>query len=672
MIAVEVLELYRASFRMKCTPAEAAMSVKCCSYLAISLLAVGICGTLSAQQPSAPGQSSAVEVTPPSAVSNAVVPQIVRLSYVEGDVRVSRGKLGKHDGGAAWEQAAVNLPLETGFSLVTGKGRAEIEFEDASTMYLDDNSVLTFDNLTTKENVPHTEMALLTGTATLHLRPTVQGEMYFLKTPTDSMNVPYGAKAYLRVNSYLDAMTLTPQESSSIRLGHLQTVSAAPETSFTYRYGVAMKATKLPTKDDVAFDTWVAQRVASRATAMAAVMKEAGLDEPLPGLADMNAQGKFFPCEPYGTCWEPNNGWGKPQAGQGAGQQTAGQPASTQTASTLQNTNQQNATVPPNQQATGQAPVGQDAQGGGPIVIGSGGQGGVPILDADVLYADAYAFPCSPYGYGLGDFWLDDPANQDLLENSNFLWSGNGYNFNWAACHAGSWIRYGRRYAWVVGGRKHHHCPVHWVKVNGKLGFVPIHPKDVAGKEPLNLKHGIFVPVDKKAGDVRLITYEPGKHVEVLAETPKQFRQPALPVLRAAAAPNVEAHLFRDTLPGVKVADAARPLNTIAFDHRSQSFTLVTRVTEGGRSSTFTNPMGGRVGSSQPSGPMVRGGGYSGGSGGSHGGYSGGSAGSHGGSSGGGSSGGSHASSGGGSSSSAGSSSGGSSSSAGSSSAGHK
>src|ERR1039458_2477894 len=24
----------------------------------------------------------------------------------------------------------------------------------------------------------------------------------------------------------------------------------------------------------------------------------------------MNGQGKFFACEPYGTCWEPTEGWG--------------------------------------------------------------------------------------------------------------------------------------------------------------------------------------------------------------------------------------------------------------------------------------------------------------------------------------------------------------------------
>jgi hypothetical protein len=40
-------------------------------------------------------------------------------------------------------ESDADLPIEVGFSLVTGSGRAEIEFEDASTLYLGENSVLT-------------------------------------------------------------------------------------------------------------------------------------------------------------------------------------------------------------------------------------------------------------------------------------------------------------------------------------------------------------------------------------------------------------------------------------------------------------------------------------------------------------------------------------------------
>jgi len=100
-------------------------------------------------------------------------PQIVRLSYVEGDVRVARGKeaekqLENVPGEATgWEQAVANLPLQTGYSLVTGTGRAEIEFEDASVVYLGDNSVLEFYEISTTGGIPYTEIALLSGTASV-------------------------------------------------------------------------------------------------------------------------------------------------------------------------------------------------------------------------------------------------------------------------------------------------------------------------------------------------------------------------------------------------------------------------------------------------------------------------------------------------------------------------
>jgi hypothetical protein len=115
--------------------------------------------------------------------SDATYAQIVRLSYVEGDVRIARGEQNEKVTGATWEKAVSDLPLETGFSLATGAGRAEIELEDASTLYLGENSVLTFNDLHTTGGVPYSQVALLTGTATLHVRPYMAGEQFVLKTP---------------------------------------------------------------------------------------------------------------------------------------------------------------------------------------------------------------------------------------------------------------------------------------------------------------------------------------------------------------------------------------------------------------------------------------------------------------------------------------------------------
>ena len=130
----------------------------------------------------------------------------MRVRSLEGDVRVARGDAGD----AEWEQAEADLPMETGFNLVTGVGYAEIEFEDGSTVYLGQNSALKFDDLSTTGNVPHTQIELLTGTATLHLQTEAPGEVFVLKTPTDRITTVYPGRRYVRVNAYLDAIAMTP------------------------------------------------------------------------------------------------------------------------------------------------------------------------------------------------------------------------------------------------------------------------------------------------------------------------------------------------------------------------------------------------------------------------------------------------------------------------------
>ena len=65
-----------------------------------------------------------------------------------------------------------------------------------------------------------------------------------------------------------------------------------------------------------AWDKWVSDRVAQRDAAIAAVMEASGLTAPIPGMAEMDGQGKFFDCAPYGTCWEPKDAADdEPQAG---------------------------------------------------------------------------------------------------------------------------------------------------------------------------------------------------------------------------------------------------------------------------------------------------------------------------------------------------------------------
>jgi hypothetical protein len=270
---------------------------------------------------------------------------------------------------------------------------------------------------------------------------------------------------------------------------------------------------------------------------------------------------------------------------------------------------------------------------------------------------DEQVFPCSPYSL---QNWmtLDPMTGEPVVLASDVVWDDgwySDYGFDWAVCHAGSWIYWHHRYAWVAGEHRHHHCPVHWVRVGGKLGYVPIHPHDAKGKELGNLKNGVFVPGDRKGEGVHRVAYAPGAQVKVLAETPKEFRSPSLPMLRAATPPALEARNLREGAAGSKAISAT---SLIAFDSRARGFTVTSQVNEGGHSHTEVSHFGGGIsgggghglsgggggghafgGGSSGGGAHASGGGGSSGGGGAHGG---------GGSSGGGSGGGSASAGGGG------------------------
>ncbi len=142
--------------------------------------------------------------------------------------------------------------------------------------------------------------------------------------------------------------------------------------------------------------------------------------------------------------------------------------------------------------------------------------------------------------------------------------------------------------------------PVRWVKVNGKRGYVPIHPRDAEGKEPENLKHGIFVPAERKGGGVERVAYDPGARLKLLAEAPKEFREP----VAAPAARDERAQGGGASTAGRACGEQERAPSMIAFDSKARGFTVTTQMHEGGASRTVVSHFsGGSV-----AGSMARGG----------------------------------------------------------------
>ena len=519
------------------------------------------------------------------------LPQIVRINYLEGDVRVSRGKEGGAPKDVDWEKAVAGLPLQTGFTLATGDGRAEIEFEDTSTLYMGENSVLIFNALDSTANVPNSELALLSGTVSLGVHPDVKGEKFILRTPTDTVLIGYGQKSDLRVTAYMDAVGITPLGTGFIRTSPDTVQVVRPGHTDYFRDGARVNYTD-PNGENAfaAWDKWVAGRVAQHDEAMAQMLKETGLKAPVPGLAQMAGQGKFIECPGYGACWQP------PAA-----------PAPQIKKASLQSTTGSKLPSAQSQYTLAGEPVSAPA-----VASNMQGFSGAGFDNFDML------FPCGPesfyyrfammQGMGMG-------MGMGMMGGIGY-WSDSS-PWDWAVCHSGGWIYQQNQYMWVPGSNINHQLPVRWIKNGGKVGYVPMNPRDIAGKIPLNAQHGVFTLANKNGLSVQRIQLSSGGDVKLLDSAPKEFRKTFSPSLARTDAPRMEAHMMRPDLQkagpagtgeiskagGVKAGALRAGIDNksvggpgagipIVFDHRSQSFMMSRQVVQGSNIRTVTESVG--------------------------------------------------------------------------------
>jgi hypothetical protein len=548
-------------------------------------------------------------VAPASADHN---PREVRLSLVQGDVRLSRGDGKQPDLKKPWEVAQGGELIEQGFAVATGNGSAEFEFENGSTAYLAENSLLLFRELSSPGERTITGMALPTGTATLWLQP-ADGESFSIETPTDRVRFLGPQTIFLRFDAYLDATAITPiggKLQNLVRSGMPNLQIATGETVFFRRGAVLPSPQSIasfspgdsifsnsalvpqaratvemlrdsgmlpvsPAPQDFAgvqpaggqtvsylqsenvqshlrgqglvgraWDESVEARVEEKKTTMAAALKASGLSSPVQGLSDLYVHGNFFACEPYGTCWEPKN----PEAAQESGAKPA----------------------PPNAQLPAPNPV------------------NVGFQTQTVEWQEPVWGLCGFSGsYGTITRVARTPEElNELLRLQSLARSRANRRPGWigASCYRQSWIYHHGHYAMVLP-RPPHNCvgkgcgPVHplrplFVRVGDKVGFVPRHPDDLPGKQPINLKNGIILPPIKPGDAVQRIAWDPSQKLAFLNKSPKGFERELARHPAPAAAPQIRAHLMQEARPGYSLTAANHAIPRIMYDYRTQQFKL--------------------------------------------------------------------------------------------------
>ncbi|HLZ12782.1 MAG TPA: FecR family protein [Candidatus Acidoferrum sp.] len=555
----------------------------------------------------------------------------VRLGIVEGDVRVSFGNHTRPDLKKPWQDAVPGEPVSQGFALATGNGRASIEFEDGSTVYLAENSLMLMIDLSSESfSEPTTtvsEMSLVTGTATFHLKP-AKGESFFIRTPADRLRVLPPDAFLARVDAYLDATGVTAEGKkgeSLTRSGNAPFHFERGQTIFMQRGEVIATSKAKPSLDNTPQSS-----SADVANCMASMQ---GLQPPSPGLQliweDFCEGARFAPAV---YAHETEGALDPPDASiRNSAYLPDFSPAEEWDAWVAQRARQQSVLMTAALRASGLSS---------------------PIPGLAELYQHGKFFDCSPYGKCWQPSGVEanqaaapaqsqaqnPPGTAPSAPNQGFQpqivqWYEPRYAicgldewtfisrvarspqeldellrlkdqaerrrslsllFTQSDCYQHNYVLHHGRYAQLLtprvkpvctDGKKCKHPPfphVATVRVGGRVGFVPRHPADVKGKPPINLKNGIlFLPA--KPGDrTQQIAVDSSRKFKFEnRETNVPIRESALRSF-AVPPPALHGHLMSEATgrPSESRASANLSHGPISFDYRSGSFRMP--VSEGG------------------------------------------------------------------------------------------
>ena len=233
-----------------------------------------------------------LNAVPALADSNA---RIVRLSDVQGDVKIDRMT------GQGYEKAFLNMPITQGVRLWAGNdARAEVEFEDGSTIHLTPDTILQFTDLTLRDSGGKV--------STVDLK---QGQAYFsfagkkddaFKVTFVRQSLALTQPAHLRIN-VSDATAEVAVFKGDVDIeGPSGPVKLSKKQTATFdfanedKYEIAKNVEKDP------FDEWDKKQTEYHDQYLAKNSYNAPYSY---GVSDLNYYGNYYSVPGYGYMWQP-------------------------------------------------------------------------------------------------------------------------------------------------------------------------------------------------------------------------------------------------------------------------------------------------------------------------------------------------------------------------------
>jgi uncharacterized protein DUF6600/FecR-like protein len=219
--------------------------------------------------------------------------RIVRLSQVDGDVQIDRST------GQGYEKAFINLPVTQGAKLRTGQSaRAEIEFEDGSTLRITPGSVLEFPELARHDSGARaSSVELQEGTAYLNFKGD-KGEEFSLGFGRESLRL--NKPAHLRVELRDASATVAVFKGDVEVHGSSGQVDVEKKHSATFDLAGTSPYTLANSLEPDPYDDWDKQQEKYHQQYSANSYSPYAY-----GASDLNYYGSFYNMPGYGLMWQP-------------------------------------------------------------------------------------------------------------------------------------------------------------------------------------------------------------------------------------------------------------------------------------------------------------------------------------------------------------------------------
>ncbi|MCU1268857.1 MAG: hypothetical protein JWN74_151 [Acidobacteriaceae bacterium] len=234
----------------------------------------------------------AVAASLPSIADSHV--RIVRLSYIEGGVQISRGA------GQTYEKAIVNLPIAEGAKLKTSDGRAEVEFEDGSTLRIVADSVVEFPQLSLRDSGAKVSVVeVKSGTAYVNFAGTKDDE-FSVRFGDEKIMVSHAAHFRIALEdkdssvAVFKGLVQLDSPSGAIEVKKNQTVTFDLESN---QYKLAKNIHEAP------WDSWDDQQ--NEYHARYAAKSNNNYSPYAYGTSDLAYYGNFSNVPGYGMMWQP-------------------------------------------------------------------------------------------------------------------------------------------------------------------------------------------------------------------------------------------------------------------------------------------------------------------------------------------------------------------------------